>query len=127
MATDRSVSNGVNTLKIEAEEVVKEVAFAVKHVRVSAALPCSETLVYLNLETKENEMYCVELSLQGFQVVGKKYDSVEEKYKGKHYETIYSLLDNLSPGYRTSFGDTLALRLTELQNKQTARKHLEEN
>lgn len=60
------------------------------------------------------------------QVVSKEYDLVEEKSKGKFYETIYSLLDNLSPGYRKSFGDTLALRLTELQNQQGSQKPVED-
>ncbi|KAL8560205.1 hypothetical protein ACOMHN_021699 [Nucella lapillus] len=66
-----------HTLKIEAEEVVKEVAFA---------------------------------------VVGHQYNSVEEESRAsRHYETIYSLLDSLSPGYRNSFSETLTAKLQRLQ------------
>ena len=57
-----------HTLRIEAEEVVKEVSYAVKFVKISTVLPVSNNLVYLNLETKENEEFCVELSVGGFRV-----------------------------------------------------------
>ena len=57
-----------HTLKIEAAEVVKEVAYAVDFVEVSNVLPVSDALVYLNLRTKENDNFCVELSVQGFRV-----------------------------------------------------------
>ena len=57
-----------HTLKIEALEVVKEVAYAVSFVEISTVLPISKVLVYLNLRTKENENFCVELSVQGFRV-----------------------------------------------------------
>ena len=57
-----------HTLRIEALEVVKEVAYAVNFVQISKILPISKVLVYLNLCTKENENFCVELSIQGFRV-----------------------------------------------------------
>lgn len=57
-----------HTLKIEAIEVIKEVSYAVSFVEISKVLPGSDALVYLNLCTKENESFCVELSVQGFRV-----------------------------------------------------------
>ena len=57
-----------HTLKIEAAEAVKEIAFAVEHVALSESLPNSKDMVYLNLETKEGDLMCVELSVQGFRV-----------------------------------------------------------
>lgn len=55
-------------LKIEAEEAIKEVAFAVSVVELSRRLPCTDELVHMNVQTKEGEHYCVELSVQGFRV-----------------------------------------------------------
>ena len=55
-------------LKIEAEEAVKEIAFAVEHVSICKALESSDDLVFLNLQTKEGDLMCVELSIQGFRV-----------------------------------------------------------
>lgn len=55
-------------LTIEAEEAAKEIAFAVKDVKVSQALPYTRDLVYLNLTTQENKRFCIELSSQGFRV-----------------------------------------------------------
>ena len=55
-------------LRIEAEAAVTEVAFAVRHVEMSQKLACTDEVVYLNLRTKENETYTVELSVPGFRV-----------------------------------------------------------
>ena len=65
-----AVVNGFDEkiLHIEAQEIVKEVTFAVKKVEISSRLPNCEDLVYLNICTKEDTCYCVELSVRGFQV-----------------------------------------------------------
>jgi hypothetical protein len=105
------------TLRIEAEEVIKEVSYAVKSVQISSVLPNSIDLVYLNLETKENKEFCVELSVRGFRVVSKCFDKIQD-LEFKFYETIYALLDDLSPEYRNTFGDTLVMKLQRLQQKQ---------
>lgn len=36
----------------------------------------------------------------------------------RYYETIYSLLDNVSPEYRFSFGEALKKRLADLQDSR---------
>lgn len=55
-------------LTIEANEVVREIAFAVNYVELSSVLPTGTNLVYINMTTKENRNFCIELSLQGFRV-----------------------------------------------------------
>ena len=55
-------------LKIEAQEAVREISFAVKHVEISKSLPSTVNVFYLNLTTKEDESICVELSVKGFRV-----------------------------------------------------------
>lgn len=57
---------------------------------------------------------CIELSILGFRVVGDSFDDNQEERVSKYYETIYALLDSLSPGYSQSFGEALARKLSSL-------------
>jgi len=53
------------------------------------------------------------------QVVGYIFDQVDESLNTQYHETVYSLLDSLSPGYREAFGNALLQRLERLkQNGQ---------
>jgi len=56
------------TMPIEAEEAVKEIQYAVSFAELSSKLSRSDELVYINLQTKEGESFCVELCMQGFRV-----------------------------------------------------------
>ncbi len=61
--------------------------------------------------------YCIELTAQGFRVVGHDYnrtDLCDEDY----FETPYALLDKLSPMYRQAFGDSLVSKLMELHSSR---------
>jgi len=62
------------SMRIEAEAAVKEIEFAVGFAELSSKLSRSDDLVYINLQTKEGESYCVELCIQGFRVSLQKYD-----------------------------------------------------
>ncbi|KAK3580474.1 hypothetical protein CHS0354_001075 [Potamilus streckersoni] len=107
------------SLKIEANEIVKEVSYSVNEVKVSEKLPKTKELVYLNICTKENVKLCVELSLQGYRVVSRNYDIIEEKMsESRFFETIYALLDTLSPGYRNTFSEALMMKLQGLQQQR---------
>ena len=55
-------------LRVEAQEAVKEIAFAVKEVNLSKTLECTEEIVYMNVLTKENQPLCIRLTVKGFQV-----------------------------------------------------------
>lgn len=57
---------------VEAEGVIKDVEFTVQSICVSSKLPATKECVYLNLVTKENKVFCVELSVLGFRVSTKK-------------------------------------------------------
>ena len=59
---------GDKLLRIEAQAAIKEVAFAVKNVVISKKLPNDEETMYMNLETKESETYCVEFTALGLRV-----------------------------------------------------------
>ena len=51
------------------------------------------------------------------QIVGTKFNETG-KETGQYFETIYSLLDSVSPEYRKTFGDVLMDKLSRLQNQQ---------
>ena len=53
-----------------------------------------------------------------FQLVGHEFDLVDDSQNTNFFETIYSLLDNISPMYRNTFSDTLIRKLQGLQDLQ---------
>ena len=55
-------------ISFEANQVLKEIGFAVERVEISKELPSNESVTYLNLVTREKETYCVELSTKGYRV-----------------------------------------------------------
>ena len=105
-------------LKEDARLIVEEVAFAVDHIELSKLLESSDNCMYLNLTTKEKNTYCVQLSIQGFRVVGRQYDKLCEGEFSNFFETIYAMLDSISPQYRESFGNALIAKLSEVQKNQ---------
>ncbi|XP_065183046.1 GSK3-beta interaction protein-like [Sycon ciliatum] len=99
----------------QAEDVGKDIGSCVNAVRLSATLEASAEAVYLNIETKEKSRYCIEVCPSGFRVVGYDYDTTsvtDEPY----CETIYMLLDAVSPMYRFSFASSLASKLAQLSD-----------
>lgn len=52
----------------EAQGAIKDISFTVDHIKVSDQLPSSLECVYLNIQTKEKNNYCVQLCIQGFRV-----------------------------------------------------------
>ena len=99
--------------KAEATHVIKDVSSCVSSICISEKLPSSETGIYFNLETKEMLKYTIELSTAGFRICGNAFDS-NHVSDSKSFETIYALLDSISPKYRESFGQALSDRLTAL-------------
>lgn len=49
------------------------------------------------------------------QVVGESFDENDENTVSKYYETMYALLDTVSPGYTQSFGEALIKKLSSVQ------------
>ena len=56
------------SLIFEAEQAVKEAEFGVHQIKIASSLPKHDSLVYLNIETKERNQFCVELTASGFRV-----------------------------------------------------------
>lgn len=59
----------VKDMRIEAEAVVNDVLFAVSNMFVSKSLPCVEDVAYINVETREKNRYCLELTEAGLRVM----------------------------------------------------------
>ncbi|KAI1895522.1 hypothetical protein AGOR_G00107120 [Albula goreensis] len=109
----------VKDMRLEAEAVVNDVLFAVAEMFVSQKLDNALDVAYINVETREGNRYCLELTEAGLRVVGYAFDQVDDSLSTQYHETVYSLLDSLSPGYREAFGNALLQRLERLkQNGQ---------
>ncbi|XP_012673163.1 GSK3-beta interaction protein isoform X2 [Clupea harengus] len=105
----------VKDMRLEAEAVVSDVMFAVSHMCVSPMQSSGLDVAHINVETREGNRYCLELSEAGLRVVGLGFDQVDETMTTQYHETVYSLLDSLSPGYREAFGNALLQRLERLK------------
>jgi len=124
MDNNASVNLTESTLYLEACETVKEIASLVHYIGVSDVLSNSSDSVYLNVQILEGKSMCVELSKQGFLVVGKSYDTKDSAVDQSFFETIYSLLDYHSPLYRASFGNSLMKELQKLQESSDNQESL---
>ncbi|XP_010896195.1 GSK3-beta interaction protein isoform X2 [Esox lucius] len=107
--------NHMKDMRLEAEAVVNDVLFAVAKMFVSSNLESGLDVAYINVETREGNRYCLELNEAGLRVVGYAFDQVDESLSTQYHETVYSLLDTLSPDYRKAFGNALLQRLERLQ------------
>ncbi|XP_053141630.1 GSK3B-interacting protein isoform X1 [Hemicordylus capensis] len=105
----------VKDMRVEAEAVVNDVLFAVSNMFVSKSLSCAEDVAYINVETRERNRYCLELTEAGLRVVGYAFDQVDDGVQNPYHETVYSLLDSVSPAYREAFGNALLQRLEALK------------
>ncbi|XP_041121222.1 GSK3-beta interaction protein-like [Polyodon spathula] len=101
-------------MRLEAQAVVNDVLFAVREMHVAHSLQNAVDVAHINVETREGNRYCLELTEAGLRVVGYAFDQVDESMMTQYHETVYSLLDSLSPAYREAFGNALLQRLERL-------------
>lgn len=103
--------------KKEAEAVIKDVGFALRKIEISSSMPQSQTEIYFNIETREGQKYCVELSSYGFRVVSDRFDQAVDTYPDEtYYETPYALLDKYSSQFRECFAAALEKKLSLLSS-----------
>lgn len=60
----------VKDMRLEAEAVVNDVLFAVVEMHVSQTLSNALDMAYINVETRERNRYCLELTEAGLRVGG---------------------------------------------------------
>jgi Protein of unknown function (DUF727) len=127
MASAQSFDNDERVLcgdewRVEAAAVIHDVRDHVQEITIAEG-PTSasgeQDHIFLNLTTREMKHYCIELTAQGFRVVGNKYDQTDE-HSEMYFETPYAMLDTLSPLYREAFGNSLASRLQELHTQRNS-------
>uniref|UniRef100_A0A5F9DR69 Adenylate kinase 7 n=1 Tax=Oryctolagus cuniculus TaxID=9986 RepID=A0A5F9DR69_RABIT len=71
-------------MRLEAEAVVNDVLFAVNNMFVSKSLRCADDVAYINVETKEKNQYCLELTEAGLRflsncIVGASLEEITEE------------------------------------------------
>lgn len=58
----------VKDMRLEADAVVNDVLFAVAEMHVSQSLNSASDVAYINVETREGNRYCLELTEAGLRV-----------------------------------------------------------
>lgn len=107
----------------EAQAVINDIKNCVHSAELSVintSRDFDSRIAYLNIETKERDKVTVKLDPEGFSVVGRSFDdkSLENQPSPNiaKYETIYALLNHISPSYTSSFANTLIEKLLQLAN-----------
>ncbi|ETN78840.1 hypothetical protein NECAME_10100 [Necator americanus] len=83
-------------------------------------LPRTPDLIFVNLTTIEDQPYCLELTHKGWRITSLRLDCMVGDFTRlelftKYYDSLFSLMDTISPGYRVRFGEKLALKLKMLE------------
>lgn len=104
----------------EAEAVINDVKKHVRNIFISNALPSTDLEIYLNCETFEAKRFTIRLSSDGFQAIGNDYNTIDDA-NAFPYETPYALLNDISPGYISSFGNALSAALNSLEQKDSTK------
>ncbi|CAI4222604.1 unnamed protein product [Auanema sp. JU1783] len=119
--TNAPGSRGDSSLELEAIAAVNEFSYAVQSISVSEMLPRTPDLIFVNVTTLEVQPYCLELTLKGWRIASLRTDCMIGDFTRlemftKYYDSLYTLMDDISPGYRERFGETLARRLQQLED-----------
>ncbi|EFO14021.1 hypothetical protein LOAG_14504 [Loa loa] len=112
---------GDSMLEKEAVAAIREVGFAVRMISLPEALPRTADLIFMNLITLEDRTYCIELTQRGWRVASDRHDSMNGDYRQldlhtRYFETIYQLLNVISPEFRNQFATKLSNKLIALTN-----------
>uniref|UniRef100_A0A0R3S652 DUF727 domain-containing protein n=1 Tax=Elaeophora elaphi TaxID=1147741 RepID=A0A0R3S652_9BILA len=108
-------------LEKEAFAAIREVGFAVRMISLPESLPRTADLIFMNLITLEDRMYCIELTQRGWRIASDHHDSMNGDYRQldlhtRYFETIYQLLNVISPEFRNQFANKLSNKLIALSN-----------
>ncbi|VDK78212.1 unnamed protein product [Litomosoides sigmodontis] len=112
---------GDSLLEKEALAAIREIGFAVRMISLPESLPRTADLVFMNLITLEDRTYCIELTHRGWRVASDRHDSMNGDYRQlglhtRYFETIYQLLNVISPEFRNQFANKLSNKLSALSN-----------
>uniref|UniRef100_A0A914CFN1 GSKIP domain-containing protein n=1 Tax=Acrobeloides nanus TaxID=290746 RepID=A0A914CFN1_9BILA len=113
-------SRGESSLELEAIAAVHQLSFAVQTISVSEMLPRTSELIFVNVTTMEGQPHCLELTLKGWRVTSLRSDCMQGDFTRlelftKYYDSLYDLMEVISPGYKQRFNEKLEQRLRLLQ------------
>ncbi|CAF1521403.1 unnamed protein product [Rotaria sp. Silwood1] len=74
------------------------------------------SIAYINIKTKSNKEYCIELSQKGYQIVGYHFDHNNQP-SNIYYESLQALLTNESQSYVDNFAHSLQEKLFQTQHQ----------
>lgn len=95
----------------EAKSVIESERSLLNFIDISSMIVSNG--VYLNIETLENQQFCVLLNNQGFRVVAKVFDQ-DTNISQTCYETHFALLSNISKGYSQRFNELVFIKLNDI-------------
>jgi hypothetical protein len=78
--------------------------------------PSNVSTAYLNIKTNSNKEFCIELTQNGYRVVGRHFDEKNQS-SANYYESLQALLTNESKSYVDSFAQSLQEKLLVAQSK----------
>uniref|UniRef100_A0AC34GWY9 GSKIP domain-containing protein n=1 Tax=Panagrolaimus sp. ES5 TaxID=591445 RepID=A0AC34GWY9_9BILA len=115
-------SRGESTLELEAIAAVHQLSFAVQSISVSEMLPRTTDLIFINITTLEGQPYCLELTNKGWRITSLRSDCMQGDFTRmdlftKYYDSIYDLMEVISPNYKQRFNEKLEQRLRLLETE----------
>ena len=78
--------------------------------------PADLSTSYINIKSNSKKEFCIELTQNGYRIVGNHFDDKSEPSK-TYYESLQALLTNESKSYVNSFAESLQQKLFAEQNK----------
>jgi hypothetical protein len=78
--------------------------------------PNDISTAYINIKSNSNKEFCIELSQNGYRIVGNHFDDNSQP-STVYYESLQALLTNESKSYVNSFAKSLQQKLFATQNK----------
>ena len=115
-------SRGESTLELEAIAAVHQLSFAVQSISVSEMLPRTPDLIFINITTLEGQPYCLELTNKGWRITSLRSDCMQGDFTRmelftKYYDSVYDLMEIISPNYKQRFTEKLEQRLRLLETE----------
>jgi hypothetical protein len=79
--------------------------------------PADISIAYINIKSNSNKEFCIELSQNGYRIVGNHFDE-NSQLSTTYYESLQALLTNESKSYVNSFAESLQAKLFAAQTEQ---------
>ena len=79
--------------------------------------PEDRSTAYINIKSNSNKEFCIELSQNGYRIVGNTFDDKSQS-SNVYYESLQALLTNESKSYVDSFAHSLQEKLFAVQNDE---------